>query len=125
MNLPLHFGLLGSLEAGLIAFALGVLLFALVERVGRRLQFTHGHVLGIAFLLTVAIGAAYDIWNLLYTSIVRLESPLYARLALAKIHDPNELGSRVVLEVVGAIAGVALGWRLFSSIHRADDDGDA
>ncbi|MCL1530436.1 hypothetical protein A7D16_20550 [Xanthomonas nasturtii] len=115
MNLPLHFGLLGSLEAGLIALILGVLVFAAVERIGRRLQFNHGHTLGIACLLTVAIGAGYDIWNLVYTSIVRLESPLYARLALARIHDPNELGSRVVLEVTGGLAGVVLGWKLFSS----------
>ncbi|MCC8493034.1 hypothetical protein LN451_03645 [Xanthomonas hortorum pv. gardneri] len=115
MNLSLHFGLLGSLEAGLIALVLGVLVFAAVEHSGRRLQFTHGHTLGIACLLAIAIGAGYDIWNLVYTSIVRLESPLYARIALARIHDPNELGSRVVLEVFGAIAGVVLGWKLFSS----------
>ncbi|UUC36726.1 hypothetical protein NO561_12860 [Xanthomonas oryzae pv. oryzae] len=115
MNLPLHFGLLGSLEAGLIALILGVLVFAAVGRIGRRLQFNHGQMLGIACLLTVAIGAGYDIWNLVYTSIVRLESPLYARLALAKIHDPNELGSRVVLDVAGALAGVVLGWKRFSS----------
>ncbi|MBB2755936.1 UNVERIFIED_ORG: hypothetical protein GGR68_000034 [Xanthomonas campestris] len=115
MNLPLHFGLLGSLEAGLIALVLGVLVFAGVEHIGRRLHFTHGHTLGIACLLAVAIGGGYDIWNLVYTSIVRLESPLYARLALAKIHDPNELGSRVILEVAGAIAGVVMGWKLFSS----------
>ncbi len=60
-------------------------------------------------------------WHLVYTSVVRLESPLYARVALAKIHDPNELGSRVVLEVAGAIAGVLLGWRLFSSATWDDD----
>ncbi|ATB60274.1 hypothetical protein CKU38_03917 [Xanthomonas citri pv. fuscans] len=85
------------------------------ERCGWRVQFNHGHTLGIACLLAVAIGAGYDIWHLVYTSIVRLESPLYARLALAKIHDPNELGSRVVLEVAGALAGVVVGWKLFSS----------
>ncbi|MEA9753107.1 hypothetical protein VDG03_19235 [Xanthomonas campestris pv. raphani] len=121
MNLPLHFGLLGSLEAGLIALVIGVLLFAGVEHLGRRLQFTHGHTLGIACLLAVAIGAGYDMWHLVYTSVVRLESPLYARVALAKIHDPNELGSRVVLEVAGAIAGVVLGWRLFSSATWDDE----
>ncbi|NYI20368.1 hypothetical protein FHR53_001553 [Xanthomonas arboricola] len=115
MNLPLHFGLLGSLEAGLIALVLGVLIFAVIEHVGRRLHFTHGHTLGIACLLAVAIGAGYDIWHLVYTSIVRLESPLYARLALARIHDPNELGSRVILEIAGALAGVVVGWKLFSS----------
>ncbi|SMQ96944.1 hypothetical protein [Xanthomonas fragariae] len=118
MNLPLHFGLLGSLEAGSIALILGVLVFAAVEHIGRRLHFTYGHTLGV---LTVAFGVGYDIWNLLYTSIVRLESPLYARVALIKIQDPNALGSRMVLEVVGAIAGVVVGWKPFSS-GRWDDD---
>ncbi len=45
MNLPLHLGLLDSLEAGSIALILGVLVFAAVEHIGRRLHFTHGHTL--------------------------------------------------------------------------------
>ena len=35
MNLPLHLGLLGSLEAGSIALILGVLVFAALEHIGR------------------------------------------------------------------------------------------
>ena len=45
--------------------------------------------------------------------ISRLESPLYARLALKGIHDPDGLGARVVLEVAGALAGVVIGWQWF------------
>ncbi len=44
-------------------------------------------------LAAVAIGAGWDIWNLFYTSIVRLESPLYARLALQSIHDRTSLAA--------------------------------
>ncbi|MBZ3923095.1 hypothetical protein, partial [Xanthomonas citri] len=99
MNLPLHFGLLGSLEAGLIALILGVVVFAVVERGGRRVQFNHGHTLGIACLLAVTIGAGYDIWHLVYTSIVRLDSPLYGLLALANIHEPKQFGPRVGVAV--------------------------
>lgn len=121
MNLPLHYGLLGSLEAGLIAFLVGLLVFALWERLCCRTGLSHGHALGWACVIATAIAAGWDIWNLFYTSIVRLESPLYARIALASIHDPDELGARVVLEVIGALAGVALGWRLFSARSGTDE----
>ncbi len=121
MNLPLHYGLLGSLEAGVIALLVGVLAFALWSWMCRRGGLSHGHALGWSCLIAVAIAAGYDIWNLFYTSIVRLESPLYAKLALARIHDPNQLGTRVVFEVVGAVCGVGLGWRLFSSRSEKKD----
>ncbi|HYG08048.1 MAG TPA: hypothetical protein VD865_16775 [Stenotrophomonas sp.] len=121
MNLPLHFGLLGSLEAGLIALLIGLGAYWVSQFLCRRAGLSLGHAIGWACLAAVAIGAGWDIWNLFYTSIVRLESPLYARLALQSIHDPDQLGGRVVLEVVGALAGVALGWRLFSA-EPADED---
>jgi len=57
--------------------------------------------------------------------MVRLESPLYARLFLSSIHDPNELGSRVVLEVAGALGGVALGWLIFSARSAGKNSSDA
>ena len=115
MNLPLHFGLLGSLEAGLIALLIGLGVYWVSHSLCKRAGLSLGHAVGWACLAAVAIGAGWDIWNLFYTSIVRLESPLYARLALQSIHDPDQLGGRVVLEVAGALAGVALGWRLFSA----------
>ena len=71
-------------------------------------------------MIAVVIGAGIDIWKLFYMGMMRLESPLYARLFLATIHDPNELGTRVVLEVSGALAGVALAYWLFS--HRPEDE---
>jgi len=37
MNLPLHFGLLGTLEAGLIALLVGLLVYALWHRLCRAL----------------------------------------------------------------------------------------
>ena len=115
MNLPLHFGLLGTLEAGLIALLVGLLVYALWHRLCRRAGWTDGHAIGWACVIAVVASAGIDAWNLFYMGMMRLESPLYARLFLAGIHDPNELGSRVVLEVAGAIGGVALGWLLFSS----------
>ncbi len=115
MNLPLHFGLLGTLEAGLIALLVGLLVYALWHRLCRWAGWTDGHAIGWAGVIAVVASAGIDAWNLFYMGMMRLESPLYARLFLASIHDPNELGSRVVLEVAGAIGGVALGWLVFSS----------
>ncbi|HDS1218618.1 hypothetical protein NJH49_07730 [Stenotrophomonas maltophilia] len=115
MNLPLHFGLLGTLEAGAIALLVGLLVYLLWHRLCRLLHWTVGHAIGWSCVIAVVISAGIDAWKLFYMGIVRLESPLYARLFLATIHDPNELGSRVVLEIAGALAGVALGWVLFSS----------
>lgn len=115
MNLPLHFGLLGTLEAGAIALLVGLLVYLLWSRLCRVLRWSMGHAIGWACVISVVASAGIDAWKLFYMGIVRLESPLYARIFLSTIHDPNELGSRVVLEIAGALAGVALGWVLFSS----------
>jgi len=118
MNLPLHLGLLGALEAGLIALLIGVLVYALWSWVCRRVGLSIGHAIGWSSLIAVGIGAGLDAWNLFYLGIMRLESPLYARIALQQIHDPESLGARVLLEITGALTGVVIGWRWFS--HRID-----
>jgi len=110
MNLPLHFGFLGALEAGLIALLVGVLAYALLQWVVRKLRGSVGHALGWGFVVAVAGSAGVDAWNLFYLGTVRLESPLYARLALQGIHDPDALGTRVACEIIGAAVGVWLGW---------------
>lgn len=113
MNLPLHYGLAGSLEAGGIALLVGLLFYFLWHHLCRALGGTAGQALGGACVTALVVSAGIDVWKLFYMGIMRLESPLYARLFLATIHDPNELGSRVVLEIIGALCGVALGWLVF------------
>lgn len=108
MNLPLHLGWLGALEAGLIALAVGLLLYAVFHALGERFGWNPGHAIGWACLSAVAVAAGIDLWNLFYLGVVRLESPVYARIALSKIHDADGLGMRVVMEILGALAGVAL-----------------
>ena len=114
MNLPLHLGFLGALEAGLIAMLVGVLAYALWHWLMRAFGGTVAQTVGWAGLTAVVVAAGIDAWNLFYLGIMKLESPLYARLALQGIHDPGSLGARVVMEVTGALAGVVIGWRLFS-----------
>lgn len=126
MNLSLHTGLLGALEAGLIAFLVGVLVYALWAWVCRRTGLTVAHAVGWGAAIAVAVAAGVDCWNLFYLGIAKLESPLYARLALAGIHDPDFLGTRVLLQIVGALAGTVLGWGLFSGRlagHHASSGG--
>jgi hypothetical protein len=43
---------------------------------------------------------------------MRLESPFVIERTLGEIYDPAFLGTRVVFEFCGAVAGVMLGWYL-------------
>jgi hypothetical protein len=118
LNLPLHSGWLGAFEAGLIALLVGVLAYALFHAIGTRQRWTPGHAIGWACLSAVVIGAGIDIWHLFHMGVVKLESPVYARIALAKIHDPNGLGTRVLMEMVGAVSGVAVAWMVAERRRR-------
>jgi len=120
MNLPLHYGLLGALEAGVIALLVGLLCFLFWHWLSGKMRWSTGHAIGWACVTAVVIGAGVDAWNMFYLGIARLESPLYARIALQGIHDPDGLGSRVVLEIAGALSGVVLGWQWFSKKNAAD-----
>lgn len=110
MNLPLHLGWLGVFEATLIAFAIGVLSLLFWRWLCRRTGWGEARAIGWACVTAVAIAAGIDSWNLFYLGVVRLESPLYARIALAKMHDADFLGTRVFMEWAGALAGVVLAW---------------
>ncbi|KAF1687374.1 hypothetical protein B1992_05225 [Pseudoxanthomonas broegbernensis] len=127
MNLSLHTGLLGALEAGLIAFLIGVAVYAGWAWVCRRAGLSIGQAVGWGAAIAVVVAAGIDTWNLFYLGVAKLESPLYARLALAGIHDADHLGARVLLEVIGSLCGTVLGWWLFSGrlgVDAAAADGD-
>ena len=115
MNLVLHMGLLGSLEAAGIALLVGMLAYVLAALTFGRHGGEPGHVLGAACVAGVLVGAGVDLWKMFYLGMVKLESPLSARLALASIHDPDQLGTRAVLEALAALLGVGLSWWLFSA----------
>lgn len=121
MNLPLHFGLLGALEAGAIALLIGLLVYAVWHWIAARAGLHQSHAIGWSCVMAVVIGAGIDGWHLFYLGVVKLESPVYARMALQKIHDPDSLGARVALEAIGAVVGVVLSRLAFSARSRDDD----
>ncbi len=110
MNLRLHFGWPGVLEAALIALAVGVVCYLLFHWIGARRRWPHGPAIGWSCLAALVVATGIDAWHLFYMGVVKLESPVYARIALAKIHDPNYLGTRVFFSATAALCGVALAW---------------
>jgi hypothetical protein len=114
MNLPLHYGLLGVLEASAIAFVIGLLVYLLMRWIGMRNQWSPGHVIGWAGVIAIAISAGTDLWNMLYLGVMKLESPLYARLALQRIHDADSVAIRAFCAALAAGAAVACGASWFS-----------
>ena len=56
MNLPLHYGVLGALEAGLIALLIGVLCFWVWNAVCHRANAAMGHAIGWACVSAVILG---------------------------------------------------------------------
>jgi len=112
----LSLGWAGVAQAALIAFAIGLALSLAAHALAPRFGWREGTAIGVSIGLALLIGAGVDAWHLFYLSIVRLESPMLIRHVLASIHDPGMLGSRVLAEAVGAVAGVMLGWYL--ALHR-------
>ena len=105
-------GVAGALEAGAIALLIGALLCALCHHLGRRVGWKQGTEIGVAFVATLFVGAGIDAWDLFHLSLVRLESPFVIERMLGDIYDPAFLGTRVVFEFCGAVAGVMIGWYL-------------
>lgn len=120
MNLPLHTGWLGALEAGLIAFLVGLLAYLVSHFVARLLRWPAGHAIGWAAFASVAIGAGIDLWHLFSLFFVNPGSPAYVQLALQGIHDPDGLGTRAVMEILGALGGVLVAWLGFESRGAKD-----
>ena len=59
--------------------------------------------------------AGIDLWHLLSLFFVNPGSPAYVQLALAGIHDPDGLGTRAMMEILGALGGVLVAWLAFES----------
>src|SRR3546814_12306442 len=111
MNLPLHTGWLGALEAGALAFAIGLLAYLFSHFIARALRWPAGHAIGWAAFAAVAICAGIDLWHLFSLFFVNPGSPARVQLALAGIHHPGGLGTRPVLVIFRAPGGVRGAWQ--------------
>jgi hypothetical protein len=108
----LSFGMPGVFEAAAIALGVGLLIALAAHWVARVSGWKQGTEIGVALVVTLVVAAGVDAWDLFSLSIVRLESPYVIMRTLETIHDPDFLGTRVVFEFAGAVAGVMLGWYL-------------
>lgn len=106
----LGYGMTGALQAAAIAAVVGCVLFSLAHALRGVFGWRPGTEIGVAFALALLLAAGVDAWELFSLNIVRLESPFAIQQRLARIHDPDALGLRVVMEFLGAAAGVTLGW---------------
>jgi len=99
----------GGLQAGLIAAIAGALLF-LLFRWRTRKVWSHGAQMGWAYVLGVALAASGDVADLFYFNYARLQSVQLLRAKLAEVHDPDGLFTRVLCELAGVAAGIAVAW---------------
>jgi hypothetical protein len=56
--------------------------------------------------------AGGDVANLFYFNYAALQSLPLLRAKLAEVHDPGNMGLRVVCEILGVTLGIYLGWWL-------------
>ncbi|TAM62914.1 MAG: hypothetical protein EPN49_03210 [Rhodanobacter sp.] len=105
-------GWTGALQAGLISALAGLLLFGIFHWLGRRQGWSLGPQIGWSFLLATLLTASGDLWDLFYFNYARLQSLQLLRAKLALVHDPGNIGTRVLGELLGVTVGIYAGWML-------------
>lgn len=112
------YGYVGSLEAGAIALVIAMLVYALLHLFGRTQGWSQALEIGWATLIAMVLAGGNDLWNLVYFNYGRVQSLQLLRVRLAEVHDPDNLGGRVMAEFIGVCIGVYLGWLLASRRRR-------
>lgn len=111
-------GIIGGLEAGLISLLAALLLFLFFNWLGRRNGWSYGPQISWTFLLASILTVSGDLWNLFYFNYAQLQSLELLRAKLALVHDPENLGLRVLCELLGVALGIYVGWVLCSRDWR-------
>ncbi|WP_266156930.1 hypothetical protein [Dyella silvatica] len=110
------YGMVGGLQAGAIAAVVGLLLFGVLRWFGERNEWGNGRQLAWTYLITLALTASGDLWDLVYFSYGQLQSLQLLKVKLAGVHDPDGIGARVMCEFIGGVVGVYVGWVLFARL---------
>ena len=106
------YGVEGALEAGAIGILVALVVFTLLHLYGRSQGWSPALEIGWATVIAMILAGGGDLWNLFYVNYGRVQSLQLLRVRLAEVHDPDNLGARVVAEVLGVCIGVYLGWWL-------------
>ena len=106
------YGIVDGMEAGAIALVVGFVMLLLVHWLTRKQPWNHGRELGVSYLLALIPSASGDLWDLLYFNYAGLQSPVLLRAKLAEVHDPDNIGTRVLCECLGAAVGLFIAWLL-------------
>lgn len=111
-------GIAGALEAGAISALVAVLLFGCFDWLGRRNGWPNGPKIGWTVLLSLLLTVTGDLWNMFYFNYAPLQSVQLLRAKLAEVHDPENIGLRVLCELAGIAIGIAAGLAIFSRRRR-------
>ncbi len=114
-------GIVGGIEAGMISALAGLLLFLMLHWLGHRRGWSYAPQIGWSFLLACVLTVSGDLWNMFYFNYANLQSLSLLKAELAEVHDPQNLGLRVLCELLGVALGIYVGWALSGGGRRHDD----
>ena len=116
-------GILGAVEAGVISAVVALLLFLLLHWLGRRNRWCDARTIGWSFLVASVLTVSGDLWDMFYFNYTNLQSTALLKAELADVHDPQNLGLRVLCELLGVSLGIYLGW-VMTGGHRSNRGGN-